>query len=343
MCIFGALVFLGDTVEKMRWINSYQASMGVILKYSLLTTPSWLMQILPVACLLSALLVVSDMISSGEWTACLAGGFAAREIFKPILACVALIALAGFLAQEFIVPDLSKRAKLTLQHEIRGQDDYRPDVQKNITLRLDDKNILFARELRPQEGLMQDMFIDVYGDGKSLVSQISAKRFVWSPEAKAWLFWDGVLRSFGKNASIKEKEFKSMQSAFFVPPSKIAAGSADDAYSMTVFELLRRVKFLKISGLSSFKERTFLQTKLAAPFATLIVCLLGMPLAIAAKLSSKLINVISAVAVGFAFWWTASLLSSAGQSGMLNPVVAGWLPVLAFAVVVYAEFKILKI
>ncbi len=104
-----------------------------------------------------------------------------------------------------------------------------------------------------------------------------------------------------------------------------------------------RINFLKTSGLTNFKERTFLNAKLAAPFATIIMCLLGMPLAIAVKRSSKLFNIIAAVAIGFSFWWIVSMLSSAGQSGMLSPLLAGWLPVIVFAAIAAAEFKILKI
>ncbi|MDR0645687.1 MAG: LptF/LptG family permease, partial [Elusimicrobiota bacterium] len=101
MCIFSALIFLGDSIEKMRWMTTYSAPFRMVLKYSLFTLPSWLIQILPVACLLSALLVISDMINAGEWTACLAGGFTVRQIFKPLIFCIRLASHSGFAVQEF--------------------------------------------------------------------------------------------------------------------------------------------------------------------------------------------------------------------------------------------------
>ena len=86
--IFSLLIFLGDSLEKMRWINTYGTTLRLVLKYSFLTMPSWLIQVLPVACLLSGLFVISDMISNGEWTACIAGGFTVRQIFKPLVLCI---------------------------------------------------------------------------------------------------------------------------------------------------------------------------------------------------------------------------------------------------------------
>lgn len=340
--IFGALIFLGDSVEKMRWINSYGTSLRLVLKYSLLTMPSWLLQIMPVACLLSGLFVISDMIAVGEWTACIAGGYTVRDIFKPLLFCIAVVALGSFLAQEFIVPDMSKKAELTLQRKIRGKKEWYFNVQNDVTLRLDDKRILFAKTVRADDGLMEGMFIDIYDNSWSITSQITARRFVWDAQKNVWVFEDGFIRNFGSNATVKETTFKTLDSDFSIPPKQVAVGKANDSY-LTIADLIRRIRFLNESGLSTFREETYLHSKLAAPFATIIMCLLGMPLAIALKRSSKLVNIVSAITIGFTFWWIVSMLTSAGTSGMINPAVAAWLPVGIFAAIAYAEFKILKI
>jgi lipopolysaccharide export system permease protein len=342
MCVFAALIFLGDSLEKTRWMATYDAPLRLVLKYSLLTMPSWLLQILPVACLLSALLVISDMISSGEWTACLAGGFTVRQIFKPIIICIAFVALAGFVFQELALPGMSQKARLTLQRKIKGDKDWYFNVQRDVTLRLDGSRVLFAKVVRADEGIMAGMFIDVYDDNWAISSQISARRFVWDKEKKIWFFEDGFIRRFGRNAAVKEEAFKILSSDYSVPPDEISLGKVDPD-SLSIDALLKRIKFLNASGLTTFQERTFLHSKFSAPAATVIMCLLGMPLAIALKRSGKLINIVSAIAIGFTFWWIVSMFASAGQSGMINPAVAGWMPVLLFTIVACIEFKMLKI
>lgn len=340
--IFCFIVFLGDSVEKIRWINSYGTSLRMVLKYSLFTLPAWVVQLLPVVCLLSGLLVITDMISTGEWTACLAGGFTVRQIFKPLLICITLIACLGFCIQEFVVPDFSKRAELTFQRRIKGDKNWYFNVQNDVTLRLDSKRILFAKEVKADAGLMEGMFIDIYGQDLALIKQIQAKRFVWDEEQKLWVFEEGLIRNFGKEAKVTEEPFDKLVSGYAVPPSEIALGKTDADF-LSVREILRRINFLNKSGLKSTQERTFLHTKLAAPFVTIIVCLLGMPLAIALKRSSKLLNIIAAISIGFGFWWLVSVLSSAGQSGMMPAWLAAWGPVIVFSAVIYFEFKKLRI
>ena len=340
--IFCFIVFLGDSIEKIRWINSYGTSLRMVLKYSLFTLPAWVVQLLPVVCLLSGLLVITDMISTGEWTACLAGGFTVRQIFKPLLICIAFVACCGFCIQEFVVPDFSKRAELTFQRRIKGDKEWYFNVQNDVTLRLDDKRILFAKTVKADAGLMEGMFIDIYGQDLSLVKQILAKRFVWDDEKKVWVFEEGIIRNFGKEAKVTEEHFDILPSDYAVPPDEIALGKTDSDF-LSIREILRRINFLNKSGLKSTQENTFLHTKLAAPFVTLIVCLLGMPLAIALKRSSKLLNIIAAISIGFGFWWLVSVLSSAGQSGMMQPWLAAWGPVIVFSAVIYFEFKKLQI
>ena len=342
ICIFAALIFLGDSIEKMRWISTYGASARVVFKYSFFTMPALLMMVLPVACLLSALLVITDMINSGEWTACLAGGFTVRQIFKPLILCISLVAVFGLFAQEFIVPRMYRKANLILEVKIRDRKGWQSNVRSDVTLRLDDRRVLFAKTVRPAEGIMRGMFIDIYDDNWAIERQINAKIFRWDPAARTWFFENGFIRYFGKNSSVKERPFDRLSSDYSIPPDKIAVGKADPG-ELSIREILKRIDFLKSSGLSTFQEYTFLHSKIAAPFATIIMCLLGMPLAIALKRSSKLLNIVFAVTIGFAFWWVVSIMNSAGESGMINSVVAGWLPVAVFAAVAFVEFMVLKI
>lgn len=237
---------------------------------------------------------------------------------------------------------MGKKARLILQRKIKRQENWQLNVQKDVTIRLDDKRVLFAKTVRADTGEMQGMFIDIYNDKWAIKSQINAKSFKWDKTKKIWFFENGFIREFGKAASVKERPFKKLESDFSVPPDQIAL-SAVDHYALSLSDLFKRIKFLNSSGLNAFQEYTFLNSKLAAPFAAVIMCLLGMPFAVALKRSSKILNVISAVAIGFLFWWIVSMMTSAGESGMINPALAGWLPVILFAIIAFIEFKILKI
>ena len=60
--VFTTLVVLGDTFEKMKNLSNGTTTILDLLSYSLATFPNWLTTIMPVACLLGAISVISEMV-----------------------------------------------------------------------------------------------------------------------------------------------------------------------------------------------------------------------------------------------------------------------------------------
>ncbi|MGN1058570.1 MAG: LptF/LptG family permease, partial [Candidatus Avelusimicrobium sp.] len=122
--VFATLVVLGDTFEKMKNLGNGVTTIWDILAYSTATFPNWITTIMPVACLLGAISVISEMVSNGEWTACIAGGFSPRQLFKPIIVCILLVAAVTLLIQEFIVPPLNAKADYIYYTRLKPHPNY---------------------------------------------------------------------------------------------------------------------------------------------------------------------------------------------------------------------------
>ena len=340
--VFAALVVLGDTFEKLKNLNNGYATVGAIITYSLLSFPSWLTIIVPVACLLAAISVISEMVANGEWTACVAGGFAPRQLFKPIIICIIIVAAATMFTQEFIVPPLNVKAADLYYKHIKRNDSFNLNAESDVAIKLSDHQMLFAKWVDLSQGLMTDVSIDTYNDAWDITSQIVAKRMVWDEDAKAWICQDGLTRTFTDPTDTQDEIFESAPSPVKLSPKKMSV-SKTDSLMMSLRELSRRISFFKRTGLSTYVAETERQSKLATPFVTLIMCLLGMPFAISMRRKSKILNIIASMVIAFTFWWLINMITSLGQNGYINPFLAGWGPVLIFGIVVFFEFKWLKL
>ena len=115
--VFAALVVLGDTFEKLKTLNNGYSTLGAVLSYSLAT-------IMPVACLLGAISVISEMVANGEWTACVAGGFSPKQLFIPVVVCLLLVTGLTMLMQEFVVPPLNIKAETIYYTKIKPQEGF---------------------------------------------------------------------------------------------------------------------------------------------------------------------------------------------------------------------------
>ena len=342
MGVFAALVVLGDTFEKLKKLNNGYSTLSAILTYSMLTFPSWLTTIMPVACLLGAISVISEMVSSGEWTACIASGFSPRQLFKPVVVCIILVAVLTLGIQEFIVPPLNAKAESWYYTKISPDESFSTDSETDVAMKIAGNQMLFAKRVDLGSGIMEDVSLDTYDSLWNIASQYVAKRMVWDENSHSWVFEQGTHRTFVDELDTDDQHFDRMESPVEMNPDDMSVNRTENKL-LSIRALTKRIHFFKRTGLASYAAETERQAKLATPFVTLIMCLLGMPFAISLRRKSKILNIIASMVIAFTFWWLISMITSIGENGYINPFLAGWGPVLIFATVVFFEFKWLKL
>ena len=340
--IFTALVMVGDMFEKMKNLNNGVTSVMDLFAYSAATFPNWLTTIIPIACLLAAISVISEMVSNGEWTACIAGGFSPKQLFKPIILCIFIVVCATMLIQEFIVPSLNLKANAIYYTRIKPASDFNPDTQNNVWIKLSPKQMLFAKQIDLAKNEMDKVSLDTYNDALNISEQIVAEKLQWNEQEKTWVFLDGIKRTFLTKLDTTETPFESLVSPLKTPPDKMSVGKVSDKL-LGIRELNTKIRFYKQSGLAYYSAETFRQAKLATPIVTIIMCLLGMPFAISVRRKSKILNIITSTVIAFSFWWLISMCTSIGENGYINPFLAGWGPVVLFSAVVFFEFRWMRL
>lgn len=340
--VFATLVVLGDTFEKMKNLGNGVTTIWDILAYSTATFPNWITTIMPVACLLGAISVISEMVSNGEWTACVAGGFSPRQLFKPIIACILLVAAVTLLIQEFIVPPLNAKADYIYYTRLKPHPNYNQSLEQDVIIKISPSQMLFAKEVDLTQGAMNKVSVDTYNNQWEIAEQIVAEQLVWDKKAESWLFVDGLRRTFTDATNTAEEKFAAAPAQLDIRPEQMSISRVDENL-MSVRDLTKRIRFHKQTGLSYYSAETMRQAKLATPFVTVLICLLGMPFAISTRRKSKIVNIIASLVIAFSFWALISMFTSIGENGYINPFVAGWGPVLFFSVVVFFEFKWLKL
>lgn len=340
--VFVALVVLGDTFEKLKTLSNGHSTLGAVLTYSLLTFPSWLTTIMPVACLLGAISVISEMVASGEWTACVASGFAPRQLFKPVVLCILLVTLGTMAVQEFVVPPLNVKAETLYYTRIKPESNFNLNAEADVAMKVSDNQLLFAKEVDLNSGVMNKVSLDTYDHGWNIASQFVAQRMVWDEASRRWIFENGTRRTFLNAMDTQEETFEQADSPVQLQPQDMSVNKTENKL-LSLRELSKRIQFFKRTGLVSYSAETERQAKLATPFVTLIMCLLGMPFAISLRRKSKILNIIASMVIAFTFWWLISMITSIGENGYINPYLAGWGPVLLFGAVVFFEFKWLKL
>ncbi|MDD2773063.1 MAG: LptF/LptG family permease [Elusimicrobiales bacterium] len=328
MGIFSALAFLADIFNNMSKLSKSSAPAAVMAKYFLYSVPFWSLMIVPVAALLAALFVLSELVSKGEWMAAVASGYKPRQVVAPVLFCCALVALCHFALTETVSPSLRTTSERIFERDISGNDNYRRGRKKDIMVRVADDTFLSAREFDAESGAMSGVSISVQRGG--LVSrQAQAQTAVWDDFQEQWILRDGVNRVIAPSGEVTEEQFSKFPSDIDIEPALLNVEKIWPE-DVTLPELSRRIAVLRRIGSPSAREEVFYNSKIAAPFFNFVLCLVAVPFAVKVRRGGKMLHFAAAITLAFFFWWMNSISQSAGEAGMMAPAVAAWLPVAVF-------------
>jgi lipopolysaccharide export system permease protein len=102
---------------------------------------------------------------------------------------------------------------------------------------------------------------------------------------------------------------------------------------MSFAELERYINNFKGAGLKIVRSLTVdLHYKLAFPFITLIIMLIGAPFALVTTRGGVLLGLGMSILIGLLYYATIAMSLAFGKGGILHPIAATWLGNISFAI-----------
>ena len=159
---------------------------------------------------------------------------------------------------------------------------------------------------------------------------LKAESATFDKSNSSWTFLDGSIVSIDRNGQTGNIQFKRYIYPFVEGPLELAK-VPKDANEMTLKQAIKAEKIYKKTG--NLKElrriRVRIQEKFTLPFACLVFGLIGSSLGSKSNLrSSKSQGFGLSVILILIYYVMSFIFSSFGVKGILNPILAAWLPVL---------------
>ena len=318
--IFVVLIFLGDTFDKMNQIMRSKAPFLIILQCLWLGVPYWAVRVIPMATLLATLVAISGFVQSGEWLATQSCGIETKRFWIPVLYCALAVSVLAFVAQETVMPAAWARSRRLWRERVHTEWEW--SKYENIALLGGPDQFVQTWLFLPAEGKLERPIFETLGP-RGVDRQLDAKYALWEPARKRWIFHDGVERTFGPQGAV-EAPFKEKVSELDTPPLELVprATNPDELTMLEAFNYSRSVGRL---GGSPREYYVAAHAKLAYPFTSLVICALGIPIALRLRKSSIVVSFCAALALSFIFLWTTEIGRTLGVSGRLPAIAAAWL------------------
>ncbi len=321
LCLFGMLSLVIEFFEKLDDIIDHKASFFLSASYFLYKTLLFIFQLAPLAVLLATLVTLTLLARSGELLALLSCGISPRHIAYPFLLAACSISLLELAAHEYLLPTVQERADTLLKVDIKKERPAGAIQRDQLWFRSRDNYIWRIDLYYPREAVIEGITLFKLNEQQRIEARIDARRVRWQKEA--WHFYQGVLRQF-QGEKIYSEAFTQRIFPLVTQPLELNQ-IAKDPEKMSISELyaylrrLRERKFDETIYLTDFHE------KLAFPFVSCVMALVGLALSLHPQQGRKVAWGIGlTLGIGFLYWALFSLGLSLGKSGRLHPLVAAW-------------------
>lgn len=299
----------------------------MVLMYVLLLVPGYFNLILPLAFLVSMLIVLILMIRGNEMIVARTSGISTLSLMKPFIGFSVVLVLFSFVLTEWIIPLSANASNYVYQVKIKGEESHIFIKNDRIWFKRD-KTISNIDFYDTKKDIIKGLTVLEMNPDFSVKKRTDATQGKW--QDGSWHFTGVAVRTFEKNGNITKRSYPTMSNIITEPPSvfKIVERNPEE---MSYRELRRYISRLKEDGHDVRRYLVDLYNKIAFPFVNLIMVFAAFSVGLRyAKTKHVSKGIFTGILVGAMYWFFHSISLSLGYSEIFPPLFSAWFSNLLF-------------
>jgi len=315
-----------DVLSHLDDILRQQTHYTLLIKYYLTYLPIMFVQVAPFACLLSTLYTFSKLNHNNEIIAMRASGLSIFYIAKTVILFGIMISLLVFWINDRFAPQAMLETKRIQAKMAEGKIGKKEKTESLINLSMyGSKNrLFFVNKFYPSTKTMDGIIILEQDEEQNLTRKVVANKGVY--EDGLWKFYQSITYNFDRNGQIIEEPQYLDEEIMTIPetPNDFLAQRQRPEY-MTINQLDNYIWKLSRSGATTVIRnlKIDLYQKFTAPFASLVIILLGIPFSLMMqKRATGLSSIGFSIIVGFLYYIVDAVCIAIGRGGILPPFLA---------------------
>ena len=319
------VIDLTDNVDDMA---KNHVPFDVIVGYYFNLIPQLIMDILPLAMMISVLILLTVLERQQELTAFKAGGISLYRVVVPILLIAALAVAAMWTLSESVVPNSNRNAKRLLDR-IKGRDDaprlYTSGGRQWLLSR-DDRSFYSYLQFDETNQSMVRFTKLTIDESMELRSHLFAQRVTFTNGA--WMAQSGWYRTIQPDGTV---EFEVINS-----PIEIGIPETPDYFAherrlpaeMSVKDLRAHINELLESGHQPARLIVRWHQKFAYPLSAFLMVFLALPYGLnrGGRRVTTMQGVALALVLGIIYYVSVAFFGKLGEAEVLPAVIGAWSP-----------------
>lgn len=317
--VFTSIIFASDTfITLIKQISKYGIPFNFAFMIIILHLPAVFVMTIPMGVLLATVMTLNGLSLSSEVTVMRACGIGLNRIAKPIFCFAIVMMIVSFIVNETVVP-IATEWSTNVALKAFGQK-HIPEGKQNFTFKeIKDggtlKRLFYVGDC--SEGVLHN--ITVLDSSKEGTIQIlQAREGLTSPQG--WKFQKGAIYTVTDNGKTLDTTlFNDSTVMFGMDLSReIEKNQASER------NFVQLMKYIAKEGKNELKIDLY--DKLALPLTTVVLVLIGVPLAITPPRVRYNRGFLFSILIIFAYYLIRALSLSFGEAGTLIPALAAFMP-----------------
>ncbi len=329
--IFVFIYLIIDFVQKIDNFVHAQVSAGIILSFLIYKIPLMFTQMLPIATLISVIIMFSLLAKRNEFTAMKSCGLDIFRVTQPIFVSAVLLGMICFLLNEMVVPYTSSKVNEIWDVEVDKRNPTQFQGINQYWYKSSDA-ICWMRHFDYANKSMERPTFYFFDNSFRLIKIIDGEKAVWI--GGKWHVEQGTVQEFDSNGGYQTERFETIRllSPKETPEDFLRSFGENDRSpeDMSFMRLKHYAQRVSMEGYDNTEYVVYMHYKIAFPFISLMMVFIGIPLSIKFEKISTPFVISLGLCLCFIYYVIFGFARSLGLSGILPPILSVWLANLVF-------------
>lgn len=324
LVIFIFLYIIIDLFGHLDEILRQNVRLVTLCNYYLSCIPAIFVQTIPIAVLLSTIYTLGALNKYNETVALKASGVSLYQLVRPFFILGLLISISTFIVNDKFVPTSSLRSTTIKKEQLEKKKPLKPKVLHNVAMYGEGGRLFHIGSFDLAKKRLENITVLEHDENQKVISKVTAQRADWIGDK--WKLYDGLTYELDPEGEMKGKPLAFKEKVFDIPETPKDFLKAEQyAEFMNVRQLKEHIKRISGSGVGTVRKLSVdLHYKLAFPFVSLVLVLIGIPFSLSTSRGGALLSIGICIGISFSFYGVMAVSIALGKGGMLSPWLAAW-------------------
>jgi len=290
--------------------------------------PKMVIDVTPLAVVLGGLITSNTLSTRLEIMSLKTSGVSfARIVMYPIILSF-FIAGVVYWFNDNIVPGANQKRRELRYSEVYNVRDSR--IKTDVYYK-GEKNIYFIRLINGSEKSLKNMMVLIMKKDMSKIEKIiTAQSGKYDEELKIWNLSKVKVNDLEKD---KVDVYMNYAPEFLEETPNDFLRDKIREKEMSIKELSETIKLIKRTGGDAKKVRIALYEKIAYPFASFVICFIGLALGSRYVRGGSAISIALCIIIGYLYYVIKAIFEAVSIGGDISPFIASWIPNVIFLII----------